>query len=154
MVNQLFPAAGAKQVAVLLALIWLACVPALAGPTCARPDASFAAFLARFKTDAAFRERRLVLPLRLIERGPGDVSTKNLSLAQVRIYGAGLIVADPAANNTGDRETDVCEDGPHLARNAATFIQYTCHSDVYGKTFHFVRRHGCWFLKRLDWAGG
>jgi hypothetical protein len=124
------------------------------GKVCVRPDASFAAFLKRFKTDPTFRRTRFILPLRYTEQGPGEVSTKFLSLEQLKIYEASLIVADPAVTNTGDRETDVCEDPPHVTGNAATFIQYTCHSDLHAETFHFVRRRGCWFLKDLERAGG
>ena len=91
----------------VLALVVLQLAPAhaLERNRCIHRDASFAAFLARFKSDAGFREGRIVVPLRYRERGPGEASTKFLSRAQVKIYGASLIVADPAASNTGANST-------------------------------------------------
>ncbi len=134
-------------------------VPANAGQTCGHRDPSFTAFLKRFKSDLEFRYSRLVLPMRFSEFDPQSAMSNvmvthysSMTLAQLRSTGRLRIAADPHATNSGD-EGDVCEDQPKVGKNTATFVQYTCHTDIFSHTYHFVRSNGCWFLRNVEEAG-
>jgi hypothetical protein len=122
---------------------------------CLRPDLSFREFLAHFRSDRNFQISRVNLPLRYNERGPGNYSSaKLLSMTELKVRPNGLMVRDPAATNTGDRETDTCEDKPQVDGRVATLVQYSCHSDLFSNTYRFVRRQGCWFLAGMMSRGG
>jgi hypothetical protein len=51
-------------------------------------------------------------------------------------------------------EGQLCETGPTVKGNRAEFIQYSCGTDVYGDTYHFVRNNGYWFLQSFESSGG
>jgi hypothetical protein len=114
---------------------------------CLDPDLSFQQFLVHFRSDRDFQISRVDLPLRYSERGPENYSsTKFLSMGELKARQNGLIVRDPAATNTGDSETDTCEDKPQLGRRFATLLQDS-------NKFRFVRRQGCWFLTNMTSSG-
>jgi hypothetical protein len=122
---------------------------------CLHPDLSFQRFLAHFRSDRDFQISRVNLPLRYSERGPDNyASEKFLSMSELKVRQNGLVVQNPAATNTGDRETDACEDKPQVGRRVATLVQYSCHSDLFSHKFRFVRRQGCWFLTNMMSSGG
>jgi len=122
---------------------------------CLHPDLSFREFLAHFRSDRNFQVSRVNLPLRYSERGPNNYSSaKLLSITELKDRPNGLMVRDPAATNTGDRETDTCEDKPQVDGRVATLVQYSCHSDLFSNKYRFVRRQGCWFLTGMMSRGG
>jgi hypothetical protein len=122
---------------------------------CLHPDLSFREFLAHFRSDSNFQISRVNLPLRYGERGPDNYSSaRSLSMSELKDRQNGLVVKDPAASNTGDRETDTCEDRPQVGRRVATLVQYSCHSDLFSNKYRFVRRQGCWFLTDMMSRGG
>jgi hypothetical protein len=122
---------------------------------CLHPDLGFRQFLVYFRSGRDFQISRVDFPLRYNERGPDNYSsTKYLTIGELKARQNGLIVRDPAATNTGDSETDTCEDKPQLGRRFATLVQYSCHSDLFSNKFRFVRRQGCWFLTNMTSSGG
>jgi hypothetical protein len=69
---------------------------------------SFETFLSRFKSDRSFQISRISFSPRATETGPQDErSTRRMSRTEVKALSGGVLVADPAATNSGDRETDV-----------------------------------------------
>jgi hypothetical protein len=124
-----------------------------AGTECRDPDPSFQQFLARFKSDGDFQLSRMMIPLRYTEREPDNSSTtKLLSLTELRVRRSGLV--RDLAVNTGDSETDACEDKPKIGRGVATLVQYSCHSDLFSSTYQFVKKRGCWLLNQVTSSGG
>lgn len=123
--------------------------------SCRHSDLSFQQFLVRFRSDRDFQIGRANLPLRYSERGPENYhAIRFLSMSELKARQNGLIVRDPAATNTGDGETDTCEDRPQVGRRVATLVQYSCHSDLFSNKFRFVKRQGCWFLTDMMSSGG
>jgi hypothetical protein len=145
----------APLLAIVLASALASGGPAQAAAHCPKPDASFQAFLRRFRSDRAFQASRIVYPLHATDTGPqNERQTRRLSRAEVRAMPRGVLVADPLASNSGDLETDVCEDRPRVRGGRATLLQYSCHSDLFGSTYRFVDRRGCWFLQEMRTSGG
>lgn len=123
----------------------LACDPA---------DASFRAFLARFKNDGAFRESRLTLPLEFSFTDPEGTTHERLSLAEIRERKMQIIRDDARAAELAGTEGQVCEGVSEEKKDSAVFFQSSCNTDVYGDAYYFVRRKGCWFLQRVEASGG
>jgi len=121
---------------------------------CERPDSNFRDFLSRFKNNPSFRESRLILPLQYSETDPEKTTKEQLSLKQIRARKLQIICDDACAARLKGTEGQLCENRPQVKGNTAEFIQYSCGTDVYGDTFHFVRKNGCWFLRSLDSSGG
>jgi hypothetical protein len=129
--------------------------PAQAAALCPKPDAGFQAFLRQFRSNRAFQTSRIVYPLSATETGPEkERQTRRLSRADVQAMPHGVLTADPSASNTGDRETDVCEDKAQVRGDRATLTQYSCHSDVFSTTYRFAAQRGCWFLDAMRTSGG
>jgi len=125
---------------------------------CAKPDRSFRAFLTRFKSDVAFQRQRIVDPLIVSASEPdanGVMKEERtaMSAAQVRDRREGIIRGPAEAAKLRAGEGRLCERGPVVRGHRATFTQYSCHTDVYGDTYEFVRRDGCWYLERLSTSG-
>ncbi len=115
-----------------------------AGVWCSHPDTSFREFLLHFRSNEDFRLGRTRIPLRYVEWGPESrKSTRLLPLAELKVRQKGMMPQDLAANS-GNRETDACEDKPQAGRATATFMQYSCHSDLFSTKYHFIKRQGCW----------
>jgi len=127
---------------------------AWAGQRCDRPDASFGIFLTRFKNDLLFRESRLVIPLQYSLTDPEKTTKERLTLEQIRARKMEIICGAACAARLKGTEGQLCEAGPTVKGNRAEFIQYSCGTDVYGDTYHFVRNNGCWFLQSLESSGG
>jgi hypothetical protein len=133
---------------------------ALAGQTiaadkgCTQPDASFEAFLARFKASPQFRESRLVLPLRYVMTDPDGTSETYLTLEQIHAQKLALIINNAQATSLKGTEGELCEDPPQVKGDKATLAQSSCDTDAYSDLFQFTRRSGCWYLKSLHISGG
>ena len=122
--------------------------------TCERPDPNFKDFLSKFKNNPSFRESRIILPLQYSETDPEKTTKEHLSLEQIRARKLQIICDAACAARLKGTEGQLCENPPQLKWNSAEFVQYSCGTDVYGYTFHFVRKNGCWFLQGLDVSGG
>ena len=139
---------------VFLAIAVPLCAPAAALASCTAADASFGAFLQRFKNDRQFRESRLVLPLQSSDTDPtGTVKTK-LSLKQIRDSKASIIWGDAFALEMKGTEAALCESKVVFRNNRASFAQSSCETDVYSSKYDFVRKNGCWMLLRVANSGG
>ena len=122
--------------------------------TCERPDSNFRDFLSRFKNNALFRDSRLITPLQYSLTEPEKTTKEWLSLEQIRARNLQIICDNACAARLKGTEGQLCEEGPKVEGNSAEFVQYSCGTDVYGYTFHLVRKNGCWFLQSLDVSGG
>lgn len=125
---------------------------------CSKPDRSFRAFLARFKSDIAFQRQRIADPLVASSSEPdanGVMKEEHATLTarQVRDRPGGIIRGPSEAARLQGGEGQLCERDPVVHGDHATFTQYSCHTDVYGDTYEFVRHHGCWYLERLSTSG-
>lgn len=136
------------------ALVLVIPTAAGAGAGCARPDASFASFLATFKNNQSFRESRLVLPLKASWRDPAGTTTESLTLAQIRAQKLQIIRGDKRTRELRGGEGQLCESVPKVGKTRAEFGQYACGTDVYRSAYYFVRIAGCWRLTRFTDAGG
>jgi hypothetical protein len=121
---------------------------------CDRPDSNFGEFLSRFKNNASFRESRLITPLQYSLTEPEKTTKELLSLEQIHTRKLQIICDNACAARLKGTEGQLCEEGPKVKGNRAEFVQYSCGTDVYGYTYHFVRKDGCWFLQGLDVSGG
>lgn len=149
------PALPGPLLAIVLASILGLGGPARAAALCPTPDASFQAFLQQFRADRAFQASRILYPLHATETGPqNERQTRRLSRVDIQAMPRGVLVTVPSASNSGDRETDVCENRPRVRGARATLLQYSCHSDLFGTTYRFVARGGCWFLDEMRTSGG
>ena len=138
----------------MLVLALASASQAIAARRCTRPDLGFGTFLKRFRSDRDFQMSRVTIPLRYAERGPGAASTSWLSSAEVRVrWRTGLLQApSPRANEF--EEAAVCEEAPHVVADKTSLVQYSCHTDLFGNTFHFRARGGCWYLAEVASSGG
>jgi len=121
---------------------------------CDRPDSSFNVFLSRFKNNPSFRESRLITPLQYSLTDPEKTTKEQLSLEQIRARRMQIICGNACAARLKGTEGQLCEEGAKVKGNSAEFVQYSCGTDVYGDSFHFVRKNGCWYLRGLDSSGG
>jgi hypothetical protein len=121
---------------------------------CDRPDSNFRDFLSRFKNNPSFQESRLITPLQYSLTDPEKTTKEQLSLEQIRSRKLQIICGAACAARLKGTEGQLCEEAPKVKGNSAEFVQYSCGTDVYGDTFHFVRKNGCWYLRGLDSSGG
>lgn len=148
-----------RSLLIMLSLFMGAAQAASAADTCSAPDANFAAFLDRFKNDQAFQRERILYPLQFTSSEPdakgGTLETKaSLTQKDIQDRAIRIIIGRTEAAPLKGGEGALCEEEPRISGDHATFVQYSCHTDVYGYEFEFVRKQGCWFLQRLATSGG
>ncbi len=126
-----------------------------AADACSAPDPDFAKFLDRFKNDKAFQKTRIIYPLQMSFSQP-DVADTTMSLSAPDLQARRLVLirGKAEAAQLGQGEGKLCEDKPAIQGDRANFIQYSCHTDVYGDKYEFVRKDGCWFLQHVAASGG
>ncbi len=148
-----------RSIVVLLSLFIGSTPLASATDVCSTPDSDFAAFLDRFKNDKAFQKTRVIYPLQMSSSEPdghgGIVETKgSLSAQEIQARRMVVIRGNDEAAKLAQGEGKPCEDEPVVQGDRATFVQYSCHTDVYGDKYEFVRKDGCWFLQHVAASGG
>ncbi len=128
---------------------------ASAAEACSAPDTDFSAFLNRFKNDKSFQKTRVIYPLQMSFSQP-DVADTTMSLSAQDILARRMVLirGKAEAAQLAQGEGKLCEDKPEVQGDRATFIQYSCNTDVYGDKYEFVRKDGCWFLQRVAASGG
>lgn len=132
---------------------------ATAAPVCATPDKDFAPFLVRFKNDASFQTARILFPLTVsvtepASNGKMETTRHQVTLSELQSRPSRIIRGRAEAAMLKDSEGKLCEKGPQIHGDKATFLQYSCNTDVYADTYHFARQNGCWFLQSLENSGG
>ncbi len=79
----------------------------------------------------------------------------SLSAQDIQAGRIQLIRGNAEAAQLAQGEGKLCEDEPAVQGDHATFIQYySCHTDIYGDKYEFVRKDGCWFLQHVAASGG
>ena len=131
---------------------------ASAGNNCTTHDKDFESFLDRFKNDEPFQKTRIVFPLKMSSTEP-DANGKmkealaNLTLKEIKDKSILIIRGRAEAAELMGGEGKLCEQEPDVKDDLATFMQHSCHTDVYAYKYEFVRKNGCWFLQSLATSG-
>jgi hypothetical protein len=119
---------------------------------CSTSDKNFVTFIDRFKNDKAFQKSRIIYPLQLSSTQPdanGKMAReiKKLTLKEINDQSILIIRGRSEAAELMGGEGQLCEQGPSIKGETASLIQHSCHTDVYGYTYNFVLKEGCWFLQ-------
>lgn len=141
-----------RSIIFMISLLFGAPTFAAADDNCGSHDKNFESFLDRFKNDKTFQKSRIIYPLQLSSTQPdanGKMAQeiKKLSLKEINDKSILIIRGRSEAAELMGGEGKLCEQGPKVKGNRATLIQHSCHTDVYGYTYDFVLRNGCWFLQ-------
>ena len=122
---------------------------------CSSHDKNFESFIDRFKNDKAFQKSRIIYPLQMSSTQPDDNGKmareiKKLSLKEINNQSIVIIRGRSEAAELMGGEGQLCEQGPIIKGDRASLIQHSCHTDVYGYTYDFVLKDGCWFLQAFS----
>ncbi len=128
---------------------------AAADDNCSSDDTNFVSFIERFKNDKAFQKSRIIYPLQMSSTQPVDNGKmvreiKKLTLKEINDQSILIIRGRSEAAELMGGEGQLCEQGPTIKGDRASLIQHSCHTDVYGYTYDFVLKEGCWFLQAFS----
>jgi len=119
-------------------------------PSCAKPDASFKAFLQRFTNQRVFQKSRLSLPL-VVRAGDGKTIGSRLELWDLkRIKGLKdpLIYSDTQRQRANiSQSIDLVQENPAVAE---VWQAEKSEGDAVKLQYWFRKHNGCWFLAEFD----
>jgi hypothetical protein len=139
--------------AVLTILILFLPLVSHAETKCKKPDVRFTAFLNRFKDDAAFRETRIIFPLKTKSSGADGNAEQEINRERYIKDGLYLIRGNKEIAERKGTEGQVCESKPLIRGAIASLTQSSCGTDIYSDLYIFANMKGCWYLTEFKSSG-
>jgi len=119
-------------------------------PSCAKPDASFKAFLQHFTNDTVFQRSRLSLPL-VVRAGDGVTVSSTVELwdlKHIKELKDPLIYSDVQRQKANiSLSVDLVHESPAVAE---VWQAEKSEGDAVKLQYWFHKRDGCWFLAEFD----
>jgi hypothetical protein len=134
-----------KTILTALALVFT--LPSSAMAQC-KPGEVFAPFLARFSQDKSFAVTRTLYPMTNLRHEFGHEDGKSVDVVIKTVVTKADDASAPTMKQVQDKYTlDAKTDA--LSSRAAKVKLFQPDSD-FVIDYHFVKRHGCWYLHHID----